>query len=59
MLASGEGQAEVRSELRRAPNPRVSGHPTVVVDCVRRFSGAIRTELNEAELRGATGHVRN
>src|ERR1700681_579754 len=32
MLASDEGQAEVRSELQRAVNLRVSGVPTVLVD---------------------------
>ena len=58
MLASDEGQAEVRSELQRALNLRVSGVPTVLVDGVPLFSGAIRTELMEAELRKAAGHVR-
>jgi predicted DsbA family dithiol-disulfide isomerase len=59
MLASGEGQAEVRSELQRAVNLRVSGVPTVLVDGVPLFSGAIRAELMEAELRKAAGHVRS
>ena len=58
MLASDEGQAEVRSELRRAVNLGVSGVPTVLVDGVPLFSGAIRAELMEAELRKAAGHVR-
>jgi predicted DsbA family dithiol-disulfide isomerase len=57
MLASDEGQAEVRSELQRAVNLRVSGVPTVLVDGVPLFSGAIRAELMEAELRKAAGHV--
>src|SRR3984893_13588510 len=35
MLASDEGQAEVRSELQRALNLRVSGVPTVLVGGVR------------------------
>ena len=59
MLASDEGQAEVRSELQRALNLRVSGVPTVLVDGVPLFSGAIRADLMEAELRKAAGHVRN
>ena len=59
MLASDEGQAEVRSELQRAVNLRVSGVPTVLVDGVPLFSGAIRAELMEAELRKAAGHVRS
>src|SRR3984893_6723965 len=59
MLASDEGQAEVRSELQRALNLRVSGAPTVLVDGVPLFSGAIRADLMEAELRKAAGHVRN
>jgi predicted DsbA family dithiol-disulfide isomerase len=57
MLASDEGQAEVRSQLRRAVDLRVSGVPTVLVDGVPLFSGAIRAELMEAELRKAAGHV--
>ena len=59
MLASDEGQAQVRSELQRAVNLRVSGVPTVLVDGVPLFSGAIRADLMEAELRKAAGHVRN
>src|SRR5258707_11903802 len=59
MLASDEGQAEVRSELQRAVNFHVSGVPTVLVDGVPLFSGAIRADLMEAELRKAAGHVRN
>src|SRR6266566_363742 len=59
MLASDEGQAEVRSELQRALNLRVSGVPTVLVDGVPLFSGAIRAELMEAELRKAAGLVRS
>src|SRR5450755_3714500 len=59
MLASDEGQAEVRSELQRAVSLRVSGVPTVLADGVPLFSGAIRAELMEAELRKAAGHVRN
>jgi predicted DsbA family dithiol-disulfide isomerase len=58
MLASDEGQAEVRSELQRAVNLRVSGVPTVLVDGVPLFFGAIRAELMEAALRNAAGHVR-
>ncbi|MDB5365753.1 MAG: ywbO [Rhodospirillales bacterium] len=58
MLASDEGQAEVRSELQRAVNLGVSGVPTVLVDGVPLFSGAIRAESMEAELRKAAGHVR-
>lgn len=58
MLASDEGQAEVRSELRRAVNLGVSGVPTVLVDGIPLFSGAIRAGLMEAELREAAGHVR-
>jgi predicted DsbA family dithiol-disulfide isomerase len=59
MLASDEGQAEVRSEPQRAVNLHVSGAPTVLVDGVRLFSGAIRAELMEAELHKAAGHVRS
>jgi predicted DsbA family dithiol-disulfide isomerase len=59
MLASDEGLAEVRSELQRAVNLRVSGVPTVLVDGVPVFSGAIRADLMEAELRKAAGHVRS
>ena len=59
MLASDEGQAEVRSELQHAVNLRVSGVPTVFVDGIRLFSGAIHAELMEAELRKAAGHVRS
>jgi predicted DsbA family dithiol-disulfide isomerase len=59
MFASDEGQAEVRSELHRAVNLRVSGVPTVLVDGVPLFSGAIRAELMEAELRKAAGHARS
>jgi predicted DsbA family dithiol-disulfide isomerase len=58
MLASDQGQAEVRSELQRAQDLGVSGVPTVLVDGVPLFSGAIRAELMEAELRKAAGHVR-
>ena len=57
MLASDEGLAEVRSELQRAVNLRVSGVPTVLVDGVPLFSGAIGPDLMEAELRKAAGHV--
>ena len=59
MLASDEGQAEVRSELQRAVNLRVSGVPTVLVNGVPLFSGAIRADLMEAGLRKAAGHVRS
>jgi predicted DsbA family dithiol-disulfide isomerase len=58
MLASDEGQAEVRLELQRAQDLGVSGVPTVLIDGVPLFSGAIRAELMEAELRKAAGHVR-
>jgi predicted DsbA family dithiol-disulfide isomerase len=58
MLASDEGLEEVRSELQRAQDLGVSGVPTVLVDGVPLFSGAIRAELMEAELRKAAGHVR-
>src|ERR1700730_4840374 len=59
MLASDEGQAQVRSGLRRAVNLCVSGVPTVLVDGVPLFSGAIRADLMEAALRTAAGHVRS
>jgi predicted DsbA family dithiol-disulfide isomerase len=59
MLASDEGLAEVRSELQRAVNLQVSGVPTVLVDGIPLFSGAIRAELMEAELRKAAGHAGN
>jgi predicted DsbA family dithiol-disulfide isomerase len=59
MLASDEGHAEVRSELQRAMNLRVSGVPAVLVNGVPLFSGAIRADLMEAELRKAAGDVRN
>jgi predicted DsbA family dithiol-disulfide isomerase len=58
MLASDEGQAEVRSESQRAVSLHVSAVPTVLVDGIPLFSsGALRTELMEAELRKAAGHV--
>jgi predicted DsbA family dithiol-disulfide isomerase len=59
MLSSDEGQAEVQSELQRAMSLRVSGVPTVLVDGVPLFSGAIRAELMAAELRKVAGRVRN
>ena len=59
MLASDEGLVEVRSELQRAMNLRVSGVPTVLVDGIPLFSGAIRAELMETELRKAAGHARS
>ena len=59
MLTSDEGLAGVRSDLQRALNLRVSGVPTVLVDGVPVFSGAIRADLMEAELRKAAGHVRS
>jgi predicted DsbA family dithiol-disulfide isomerase len=59
MLASDEGQAEVRAELRRAVNLHVSGVPTVLADGVPIFSGAISAELMEAALRQAAGHARS
>jgi predicted DsbA family dithiol-disulfide isomerase len=59
MLASDEGLAEVRSELQRAVNLRVSGVPTVLIDGIPLFSGAIRAELMEVELRKAAGHARS
>jgi len=58
MLASDEGLGEVRSELQRAQDLGVSGVPTVLIDGAPLFSGAIRAELMEAELRKAAGHVR-
>ncbi len=57
MIASDEGLAEVRSELQRDMNLHVSGVPTVLVDGVPLYSGAIRADLMEAELRKAAGHV--
>jgi predicted DsbA family dithiol-disulfide isomerase len=50
MLASDEGQAEVRSELQRAVNLRVSGVPTVLVNGVPLFSGAIRASLSASSM---------
>jgi predicted DsbA family dithiol-disulfide isomerase len=58
MLASDEGQAEVRSEIQRAVDLQVSGVPTVLVDGIPLFSGAIRADLMEAKLRKVAGHVR-
>lgn len=57
MLASDEGLNEVAAELDRAGRLRVSGVPTVVVNGRPLFSGAIRSELIEAHLREAAGHV--
>jgi hypothetical protein len=37
----------------------VSGVPTVLVDGLPLFGGAIRPDLMEAELRKAAGHVRS
>src|SRR5260370_2326481 len=51
MLASDEGQAEVRSELQRAASLRVSRVPTVLVAGIPLFSGAIRARPMGAELR--------
>jgi predicted DsbA family dithiol-disulfide isomerase len=59
MLTSDEGQAQVRSELRRAVNLCLSGVPTVLVDGVPLFSGAIRADLMEAALRTAAGNARS
>ena len=59
MLVSREGQSEVRSELRRAANFGVSAVPTVLNDGVLLFTGAIRADLMEAELRKAAGDVRH
>jgi predicted DsbA family dithiol-disulfide isomerase len=59
MIASDEGLAEVRSELQRGMNLRVSSVPTVLVNGVPLFSGAIRADLMEAELHKAAGHVRS
>jgi predicted DsbA family dithiol-disulfide isomerase len=59
MLASDEGLEEVRSELQRAHDLGVPGVPTVLVDGVPLFSGAIRAELMEAERTKAAGHVRS
>jgi predicted DsbA family dithiol-disulfide isomerase len=58
MLASDEGQAQVRSEVQRTVNLRLSGVPTVLVDGVPLFSGAIRADLMEAALRTAAGHAK-
>jgi predicted DsbA family dithiol-disulfide isomerase len=58
MLASDEGQADVRSEIQRAVDLQVSGVPTVLVDGISLFSGAIRAELMEAKLRKVACHVR-
>ena len=49
MLASNEGLAEVRSELRRAVELGVSGVPTVLVDGVPVFSGAIRADADGSQ----------
>jgi predicted DsbA family dithiol-disulfide isomerase len=57
MLASDEGLREVKAELDRAARLRVSGVPTVLVDGVALFSGAIRPDLMEAHLRRAAGHA--
>src|ERR1700693_3866073 len=59
MLASDEGQAEVRAELQRAVNLRVPGVPTVLVYACRLSPGAIRADLMKAELLKAACHVRN
>ena len=59
MLASDEGQAQVRSEVQRTVNLRLSGVPTVLVDGVPLFSGAIRADLMEAPLRTAADHARS
>jgi hypothetical protein len=44
---------------RCAETLHVSGVPTVLVDGIPLFSGAISAELMEAELRKAAGHVRS
>ncbi len=52
-----EGGARRRRALMLAI--LVSGVPTVLVNGVPLFSGAIRADLMEAELRKAAGHVRS
>jgi predicted DsbA family dithiol-disulfide isomerase len=59
MLASDEGQAEIRAELQRPATLHVSSVPTVFADGIPLFSGAIRAELMETALRKAAGHVGN
>ena len=58
MLASDQGLAEVNGALERAAKLQVSGVPTMLVDGVALFSGAIRSELMETHLRRAAGHAR-
>jgi predicted DsbA family dithiol-disulfide isomerase len=58
MLASDQGLAEVNGALERAAKLQVSVVPTVLVDGVALFSGAIRSELMETHLRRAAGHAR-
>jgi predicted DsbA family dithiol-disulfide isomerase len=55
MLASDQGLAEVNGALERAAKLQV---PTVLVDGVALFSGAIRSEPMETHLRHAAGHAR-
>jgi hypothetical protein len=45
-------------ERRMSEALSVSGVPTMLVDGILLFSGAIRGDLMEAELRKAGGHVR-
>jgi len=45
-------------ERRMSEALSVSSVPTMFVDGIRLFSGAIRRDLIEAELRKAGGHVR-
>ncbi len=55
MLASGEGQNEVVTELDHGVSLGISGVPTVVVNGRPLFSGALRSELIEVHLREAAG----
>jgi hypothetical protein len=45
-------------ERRMSEALSVSGVPTVLVDGIRLFYGAVRRDLMEAEVRKAGGHVR-
>jgi hypothetical protein len=45
-------------ERRMSEALSVPSVPTMLVDDIRLFSGAIRRDLIEAELRKAGGHVR-
>jgi hypothetical protein len=56
LLIFTSSHAEWSAALNEALS--VSGVPTLLVDAIRLFYGAVRRDLMEAEVRKAGGHVR-